>query len=155
MDHFLIYGVFGWCAEILWTACHDFVTGYRVDPADPAVKVPLSPPERWRLAGQTYLWMFPLYGAGGLLFEPLHDALRDQPWPLRGLVWMLLIFLVEYFSGWLLRRLTGRCPWDYACARTNIHGLVRLDYAPVWFIFGFLLERLHDTLARVMLVGSP
>lgn len=147
LEHFLIYGVFGWCAEILWTACHDFITGYRVDPADPSVRVPLSPPERWRLTGQTYLWMFPLYGAGGLLFEPIHNALRHHPWPLRGLVWMVLIFLIEYLSGWLLRRLTGRCPWDYACVSTNIHGLVRLDYAPVWFIFGLLLEHLHDTLS--------
>lgn len=115
LEHFLIYGVFGWCAEILWTACHDFMTGYRVDPV-----------------------------------EPIHNALRHHPWPLRGLVWMVLIFVIEFLSGWLLRRLTGRCPWDYACVSTNIHGLVRLDYAPLWFIFGLLLEHLHDTLARIV-----
>jgi uncharacterized membrane protein len=149
MEHFLIYGVFGWCAEILWTASHDFMTGSRVDPVDPSVKVPLTPLERWRLCGSTYLWMFPLYGAGGLLFEPLHDALRRHPWPLRGLTWTVLIFLVEYASGRALRRLTGRCPWDYTYARANVHGLIRLDYAPVWFAFGLLLELVHDALNGV------
>ena len=127
LDHFLIYGVFGWCAEILWTASHDFMTGSRVDPVDPSVKVPLTPLERWRLCGSTYLWMFPLYGAGGLLFEPLHDALRRHPWPLRGLTWTVLIFLVEYASGRALRRLTGRCPWDYTYARANVHERRRPD----------------------------
>ena len=149
LDHFLVYGVIGWCAEIVWTAAHDFLTGSRVDPVDPSMKVPLTPPERWRLSGSTYLWMFPLYGAGGLLFEPLHDALRLHPWPLRGLTWMVLIFLVEYASGWALRRLTGRCPWDYTYARFNVDGLIRLDYAPVWFVFGLILEYVHDTLSGI------
>jgi len=152
LEHFFIYGAFGWCAEVLWTACHDLLTGSRVDPVDPAVKVPLTPPERWRLVGSTYLWMFPLYGAGGLVFEPMHDVLRHLAWPLRGLIWAALIFLVEYASGWLLRRWTGRCPWDYTYARSNVHGLIRLDYAPVWFTFGLLLERVHDAIDRIALV---
>lgn len=142
MERVLIYGAFGWCAEIVWTAAYELV-------ADLARNGRVASPERWRLTGRTYLWMFPLYGAGGLLFEPCHEALRAYPWPLRGLVWMLLIFAVEYVSGAGLRRLTGLCPWDYSYARCQVHGLIRLDYAPVWFLFGLLLERVHDIAVRI------
>ena len=152
MEHFLLYGVFGWSAEIVWTAIYELVGGATVDPADPRRLVPLTPEGRWRLTGRTYLWMFPLYGAGGLAFEPLHDALRSHPWWLRGLLWTALIFVVEYLGGALLRRLTGRCPWDYSYARCNVHGLIRLDYTPVWFMFGLLLERVHDVADRLVLV---
>ncbi|HZY44449.1 MAG TPA: hypothetical protein VFF70_06845, partial [Anaerolineae bacterium] len=67
---FLLYGIGGWCAEILWTSIRDRVR-CRVDD--------------WKLKGTTYLWMFPIYG-GALLFlyEPAHDAIRSISWPLRG-----------------------------------------------------------------------
>ena len=51
---FLLYGLLGWCAEIVWTALGNFVA------------------ERdWRLAGVSYLWMFPIYGSIAFLYEPL------------------------------------------------------------------------------------
>ena len=130
---FVLYGLFGWCGEIIWTASWEKITGRQAD---------------WKLRGTTYLWMFPLYGAAFvLLFEPAHNALRAWPWPVRGLVYMLGFFAVEYASGWLLRRLTGACPWDYTeHSRWQIHGLIRLDYAPVWFVAGLGLEWLHDML---------
>ncbi len=152
MRDFFIYGALGWCVEVLWTGLYDSITGERVDVAEPGRCVPQTPEERWRLSGHTYLWMFPLYGLGGLLFEPLHDALRGSPWPLRGLIWAVLIFVIEYASGWALRRFTGRCPWDYAYARCSVHGLIRLDYLPLWFGFGLLLERVHDALERLAFV---
>src|SRR2546430_7648314 len=95
--------------------------------------------------GRAYLWMSQLDGRGILFpFEPRHDAIRGWPWPARGAVWVAGIWVVEYATGWLLKRLTGRCPWDYSHARFHVHGLIRWDYAPVWFGFGLLLERLHD-----------
>jgi hypothetical protein len=30
-----------------------------------------------------------------------------------------------------------------------VHGYIRLDYAPVWFAFGLVLERVHDVLVAV------
>lgn len=146
---FFLYGALGWCAEILWTAVYEVVTGTRKHPTDVRVRVPMTPPERWRLAGHTYLWMFPFYGLGGLAFEPCHEAVRGWAWPLRGVCWMVLVFAVEYVTGRALRRATGRCPWDYSYARWNVDGVIRLDYAPVWFCFGLLLERVHDALARL------
>jgi uncharacterized membrane protein len=148
MIRFVLYGLAGWCAEILWTALYEAISGTRVD-GDTLEQRPLSRRERLRLMGHTYLWMLPIYGLAAFLFEPVHDALRGSPWLLRGTVYMLGIFAVEYAAGWLLRRLTGRCPWDYSYARLSVHGYIRLDYAPVWLGFGLLLERLHDVLIAI------
>ena len=153
MIHFMIYGVLGWAAEIVWTASYELVSGTRKDPRDPRVRVAMTRPERWRLTGHTYLWMFPVYGLCGLAFEPCHALVRGAPWPARGLLWTALCFAVEYSVGWGLRRATGRCPWDYSYARWNVHGLIRLDYAPVWCCLGLALERLHDLLGP-MLAGA-
>jgi hypothetical protein len=44
---------------------------------------------------------------------------------------------------------TGRCPWDYSQKRYHFKGLIRWDYAPIWFGFCFLLELVHDFLLRI------
>lgn len=54
---------------------------------------------------------------------------------------MVIIFTAEYISGSLLRYF-HMCPWDYTGAKASIQGLIRLDYAPAWFLTGLLMERL-------------
>ncbi len=96
--------------------------------------------------------MFPLYGSMVFLYEPLHDAVRPWAWPIRALAYAVAFLAVEYAAGWLLRRLTGTCPWDYSTRRSvphwQVHGLIRLDYAPAWALLGLALERVHDALVR-------
>lgn len=149
MIRFVLYGLVGWCAEILWTASYDAVAGTTRAPGDTVARRPLTRSERRRLVGRTYLWMFPIYGSAALLFEPVHEAVRALPWAARGGLYMLGLFAVEYVAGWALRRATGACPWDYSYARTSVHGYIRLDYAPVWFVFGLVLERVHDVAVAV------
>jgi uncharacterized membrane protein len=132
MIRVLLYGTFGWCAEIVWTAVHDVAASLI---ARRAVDL--------KLAGHTYLWMLPIYGVGGRLFEVVHTALGGAPWPLRGMVYMLGCFAVEYATGFAIKRLAGEIPWDYSHRRWHVHGLIRLDYAPVWFCFGLLLEHVE------------
>ncbi len=133
---FVCYGILGWCLEVTWTA----ITG--------AIR---HPDRAGRLQGHTYLWMFPIYGLIAPLYEPLHNALRRRwTWPMRALSYAVGIMTVEYATGWLLRRLTGACPWDYSDrARWHIHGLVRLEYLPAWATVGLLLEPVHDFLVRL------
>lgn len=129
---FFIYGCLGWCAEIIWTAVTERLSGRQRD---------------WRLVGHTYLWMLPIYGLLAPLYEPVHNALRAYAWPLRGAVYVAGFWVVEYAAGWLLRKLTGKCPWDYSELRGSLgRGLIALEYAPVWFLFGLALERVHDRL---------
>lgn len=131
---FLIYGLLGWALEIIWTG---LASAYRGD-----VRLPAS----------TYLWMFPIYGLA-ILMEPLHDRIRAWPWLVRGVFWILVIWGIEYATGGLIRAITGSSPWNYSGAtRWQINGLIRLDMAPLWFITGFLFERVHDFLARRMRV---
>ena len=138
---FICYGLLGWAIEIVWTA------------AGSAIFAPAAGRARWALAGRTYLWMFPIYGSMAFLYEPLHDALRPWAWPLRAMAYAAGFLAVEYAAGWLLRRATGTCPWDYAKrpqpSRWQVGGLVRLDYAPAWAVLGLALEPVHDFLVRV------
>ena len=54
---------------------------------------------------------------------------------------MALIFTAEYVTGRLLRSLRA-CPWDYTGCRFSVDGLIRLDFAPLWFGAGLLFERI-------------
>lgn len=134
MTRFVLYGLLGWCVEIVWTALLDFARTRDL-----------------RLAGTTYLWMFPIYGLVAILYEPLHDAIRAWPIGARAAIWSLGFTAVEWVTGWAIARATGRCPWDYvaAGARFAIDPYVRWDYFPVWAAAGLALEPVHDFLVRV------
>ena len=124
---FIIYGLIGWCVEVFWTGMGSLLTG------------------DIKLTGQTYLWMFPIYGLAVFL-ELIHNKIRDWPIILRGLLYTLLIFSIEYLTGWFLQSTIGLCPWDYSDTRFSLNGFIRLDYAPAWFTAGILFEMLHDLL---------
>lgn len=123
-ERFLVYGLGGWAIDSLYVWLH---TGRR---------------------RPSSLLNVPVYGLAQPLFEPLHDRLRRRPLVVRGVVYGFGILGVEYASGSVLRRLTGDAPWDYGTTRLAIDGLVRLDYLPLWGVFGLGLERLHDALRR-------
>jgi len=44
---------------------------------------------------------------------------------------------------------TGRCPWHYD-SRWAVHGYIRLDYAPFWLIFGFIIETVYLWLLSIL-----
>ena len=130
---FLICGFVGLFTEISFTAMdslkrHDF-----------------------RLKGTTSLWMFPIYGIGALI-PPVSRFLQQKKTPVlvRGILYTCCIFAVEYFSGKKLRD-KQCCPWDYYRSHFHVNGLIRIDYAPWWFLFGLIMERLlphlHDNSA--------
>jgi uncharacterized membrane protein len=48
---------------------------------------------------------------------------------------------VEFSSGSILRHF-GMCPWDYSGTPFQYKGLIRLDYAPLWFFTGLLFEKI-------------
>jgi len=127
---FILYGFAGWCTEIFWTGLGSMLSG------------------DLKLQGWTYIWMFPIYGMA-IFLEPVHDRIRSWPVILRGGVYALLIFVIEYSTGWLLEVFTGICPWDYSGTPFSVNGFIRLDYAPAWFAAGILFERLHDMLIGI------
>ncbi len=128
---FVIYGFLGWCIEVFWTGMGAALTGDR------------------RFRGYTYLWMFPIYGSAVFL-EFLHDRIFHWPMLVRGGVWVFVIYIIEYASGWFLQSSVGECPWDYSGSKYAVKGLIRLDYAPAWLVAGFLFERIHLFLDSVL-----
>ena len=94
----------------------------------------------FKLIGNTSIWMFPIYGMACLL-RPVCRLLKGKNIMLRGGIYTCFIFAGEYLSGSFLRKIEV-CPWDYSKARLNIKGLIRLDYAPLWFGAGLLFEKI-------------
>ena len=89
--------------------------------------------------------MFPIYGLGVLL-EPLYLKIKGYPWVIRGLIWTILIYIIELTTGYVILNMTGVYAWNYSGAAYNYHGLIRLDYAPAWFILGLFLEKVYNYL---------
>lgn len=123
---YIIYGLLGMNMEIFWTG--------------------LAPggEKTLNFIGHTSIWMFFIYGLAAFVLEPVHRLIGSENWFLRGCVWASVIFALEFISGGLLR-LFGIEAWRYT-GGLSVMGLIRLDYAPVWFAVGLIFERVHDLL---------
>lgn len=115
-------GLLGWCFECFFTGVHSLFS------------------KKQTLPCKTSLWMFFIYGLGSLI-KPIYYFIKYVPTYIRGLFYTLLIFFTEYLTGNFLKK-RNACPWDYSKAKYNINGLIRLDYAPLWFIVGLIYERI-------------
>lgn len=93
----------------------------------------------FKLRSNTSIWMFFIYGMVVFL-EPVYLLIAGFPILLRGTIYALCIFAGEYLTGGALKRM-DLCPWDYSHTRYHVQGLIRLDYAPVWFAAGLTFER--------------
>ena len=98
-----------------------------------------------RLMGVSYIWMLPIYGMTPLFLSVLYPRMEGILLPFRIVVYTVLLLLMEYTTGWILRKATGDCPWEpgYRGKRWAIDGLVRLDYAPAWALACLIFERLY------------
>lgn len=95
-----------------------------------------------KLTSNTSIWMFPIY-ATAVIIEPMAEKMRKNHRTTlkRGSVYALCIFATEFLSGSILKK-HKCCPWDYSAAKTNINGVIRLDYFPVWFAAGLFYENM-------------
>lgn len=126
----VIYCCYGWSVEVAFNAIRNAIVSRPVD---------------WRLPGGTQLWTGLGYAGGGCLFELAHNALRSWPFPVRGLVYLPVLYGIEFVIGWTIKRWFGHAPWEYS-GRFQVKGLIKLSYAPAWIVFLLSLERLHDGL---------
>lgn len=94
----------------------------------------------YSLKAQTSAWMFPIYGLAAII-EPVYGKIKDKHVLVRGGIYTVGIFTCEYLTGSLLKKL-NMCPWDYSKEHSNINGLIRLDYAPLWMMAGLAFEKI-------------
>lgn len=121
-NHFIICGLTGWCLEILWTGLGSF---FKKD---------------YKLSCHTSVWMFPIYGMGALI-APCGQKIKRVPLIFRGTLYAIIIFATEFSTGYILKH-HNVCPWDYSASKYNYKGLIRLDFAPLWFFVGLLFEQI-------------
>ena len=130
LTQFLIFGISGWMMEIIWTGLASLFK------------------RNYKLTATTSIWMFFIYGLAAFS-GPIYDALNRMPFFVRGGIYTLCIFIVEYITGICLKKVKI-CPWDYSGCRFAVSGVIRLDFAPAWFTAGLIFERMHVILRGVL-----
>lgn len=131
---FFLFGMIGLLMEIIFTGSKNaMINGDKT------------------FTGHTSLLMFPIYGLAVFLkivkkFLKSLCLHRLQSFLLRGTTYAILIFMVEFCSGLMMKAVLKQVPWDYSNCRFSIMGLIRLDYFPVWFCAGMMFEFVHALL---------
>lgn len=93
----------------------------------------------WDLKGHSYVWMIPIYGSIAIFAHFLLPLFAAYPLLLRWLIYGVIILIVEYVTGFIIRKITGKCPWHYE-SKWALHNLIRFDYLPLWMVFGGITE---------------
>lgn len=133
---FIMYVLFGLTLETI----------FAVDGIDRALGFPVHRrvPKKY-LEGFVSLYMIPLHGLGLLfLFEPASRAIASWPFPLRFVVYAVMISLAEAAWGWMLDKAVGFYSWDYyAASRYKVfkRGYTLWTLVPLWGIAGLLIEQ--------------
>ena len=122
IQNFLLCGSLGWCLEILWTGFHSLLKG------------------QMTMMGKTSLLMFPIYGCAAFI-GPIYKKISFLPVVFRG-----LLYTVGFASGSLLKYF-HMCPWDYSLSPFQYKGVIRLDYAPLWFGTSLVFEKILTKLS--------
>lgn len=123
LNRFLLCGFAGWSMECFWTGIHSiFTTNDKTLPC------------------RSSMWMFPIYGLAAAI-APISNRLKKKSFIIRGGIYAFLIFLVEFLTGSILTFFHA-CPWNYSNSRFNYKGLIRFDFAPLWFTVGLLFEKI-------------
>lgn len=121
-NNFVLCGLTGWGFECFFTGCKGL---FKKDK---------------KLTCKTSLWMFGIYGMG-FLIKPIYNIIKNIPTFFRGIIYSIMIFFTEFVTGVILKKHKA-CPWDYSDSKYNIKGVIRLDYAPLWFIVGLIYENI-------------
>jgi uncharacterized membrane protein len=133
---FMLFGMLGVTVEVCYTAIVDLMDMWGSETLN------------FSLKGVSYIWMIPIYGSASFLFPLGYRIIKEWPRLLRYFMYALGILVVEFITGFALEQLTGRCPWEYQTG-WHIAGYIRLDYLPLWMMFGAALEEFHRLVERL------
>jgi uncharacterized membrane protein len=139
---FLAFGCVGITTEIFFTAISSVVESILNHEAI-----------NWCLLGFSYIWMFPIYGLISFLAQTVLGFLSKYPLFLRMFIAAIVIFIVEFISGFILDQLTGSCPWEYKHGY-HVMGYIQLEYLPAWMLFVFMIEKIYTFLDKAFEVQN-
>ncbi len=123
---FVFFGVLGVFLEILFTSING-----------------LKNKKDKCLRGTSSLWMFFIYGFVYFIVLFVTTYFSQYHFLLRGLIYMVLFYLLEFSSGFILKRFHA-IPWDYSrLTKYNFKGIIRLELAPFWFFGGLFAELIY------------
>lgn len=113
----------------------------------------LKSDKRRFLMGYSSLWYLPLYALTPVFLHLATGSISELPIWMRGSIYAIVIFGVEYCGMLALRLLLGASPSEegYQKSRWSIHGLIRLDYFPAFFLLGLAFEAVFRQLRFVVI----
>lgn len=140
--YFVLFAMFGIAQEVLFRG---LLSKKRTD--------------NFKLYGVSSAWMLPIYGSIIFIVLFVQTYFSSLNLIFRGLIYMILIYALEYVSGYILRLFNIEV-WNYNKNETyctgnkvcihvtekrkhNLNGLICLNYAPIWFVEGLIAEWLY------------
>lgn len=102
-----------------------------------------------KLTGKTYLWMFPIYALVPFIYIFGIRYMQDINIFIKAIIYMFAFYLLEFTSGYIIKKIMGVSPWNYRGYdikiigkeyKANYKGLICLEYAPVWYLYGIMGE---------------
>lgn len=102
-----------------------------------------------KLTGKTYLWMFPIYALVPFIFLFGLKYFQDINIFIKAFIYMFMFYTLEFITGYIIRKIVGVSPWNYRGYnikifgkeyKANYKGLICLEYAPIWYLYGIMGE---------------
>jgi uncharacterized membrane protein len=103
------------------------------------------------LRGKTTAWMFPIYGGVAFIIMGIYNLFPEHSIFFRAIFYTILILAWEYVSGAIVKAMVGYAPWDYQGQypdyelnpKKHLHGLICLEFVPVWYVTSLLAELMY------------
>ena len=138
---FIVFGCLGISVEVIFTAFSKLIT-----------ELYSSKLVDFALLGNSYVWMFFIYGIGSIAFPVLYNLINHFHLLFRLLIYAIVIFIIEFLTGFLLDVIMGSCPWKYN-GYFAICGYIQLSYVFFWMGFGYMVERIYIFLTGILKNG--
>lgn len=122
----------------------------------------------WKATGNTYLWMFFVYGIAGILIETISQAI-NMPFYFKAFIYLPMFYGIEALSGILIMTVTGHLeswfggtggnviPWEYGKSKWAPFGLINFKYLPAWLLLAMGFDLISGLLRKfvVFLANVP
>ncbi len=133
---FAIYSFLGWIVETIFASINE---------------------KKFINRGFLTSFFCPIYGFGAIMVIKssilVNNVLDDyfKSFIMSILFSIILVTILEYFTGFLLEKIFDCKWWDYSDNIGNLHGYICIKYSLLWGFFAFLLvKNAHPLISRIV-----